>query len=120
MLDKLCPPALIYLLFSITHVVMDTANGLYNSAMVKMMVAFIFTILLNQLCVSGLSVVSWLFVFMPFILMSLIVALLLLAFGLDPRSGRVNVVEKSHFKHVKGHPIPETYHRDSRGNIVEK
>jgi hypothetical protein len=68
---------------------------------------------------AGLSVVSWLFVFMPFILMSVIVALILLVFGLDPKSGKINVVEKTHFKHVKGNPIPDVYHRDSRGTIVD-
>jgi hypothetical protein len=56
---------------------------------------------------------------MPFILMSIIVALILLMFGLDPKSGRINVVEKTHFKHVKGKPIPDVYHRDSRGMIID-
>ena len=45
--QNLCPPALIYLLFSITQVVIDTVKGLYNTALVKVWVAFVFTILLN-------------------------------------------------------------------------
>lgn len=54
----LCPPALIYLLFSITQVVIDTVKGLYNTALIKVWVAVIFTILLNYLCQSGLGIIS--------------------------------------------------------------
>ena len=87
----LCPPALIYLLFSITQVVIDTVKGLYNTALIKIWVAAIFTILLNYLCQSGLGIVSWLIVFIPFILMTLVVSILLLMFGLDPSTGKIKL-----------------------------
>ena len=57
--QNLCPPALIYLIFSITQVVIDTVKGLYNTALIKVWVAFIFTILLNYLCQLGLGIISW-------------------------------------------------------------
>ena len=41
--QRLCPPALIYLLFSITQIVIDTVKGLYNSAMIKILGRFVFT-----------------------------------------------------------------------------
>jgi len=85
---KLCPPALIYLVFSITQVGIDTSQGMYNMAFVKLWVALIFTILLNFLCVHGLGVISWIIVFVPFILMTLIVSMLLVMFGLNPATGR--------------------------------
>ena len=50
---QLCPPALIYLIFSITQVTIDSVKGEYNTALVKIWVAFIFTILLNYLCQQG-------------------------------------------------------------------
>lgn len=88
---QLCPPALIYLIFSITQVTIDSVKGEYNTALVKIWVAFIFTILLNYLCQQGLGVISWLIVFIPFMLMSVIVTMLLLMFGLDPTTGQINV-----------------------------
>ena len=48
----------------------------------------IFTLLLNYLCSQGLGVISWIIVFIPFILMTVIVTLLLVVFGLDPLTGK--------------------------------
>ena len=76
--SELCPPALMYLLFSITQIAIDTVKGLYNTALIKIWVAFIFTILLNYLCRLGLGIISWFIVFIPFVLMTLVVAILLL------------------------------------------
>tara|TARA_B110000003_G_scaffold26003_1_gene24759 strand:- start:2147 stop:2770 length:624 start_codon:yes stop_codon:yes gene_type:complete len=66
-------------------------KGYNNTALIKVWVTFIFTILLNYLCQSGLGIVSWIIVFIPFILMTVIVAMLLMLFGLDPRSGKLRV-----------------------------
>lgn len=87
----LCAPALIYLVFSLTQILIDVIQGMYNTAFLKMWVALVFTILLNFLCKSGLGIISWFIVFIPFILMTVIVAMLLLLFGLDPRTGKVNM-----------------------------
>jgi len=87
-LKQICPPALIYLVFSITQIVIDTIKGMYTVAFIKIWVALIFAILLNFLCNRGLGIISWLIVFVPFILMSIIVTLLLVMFGLDPLTGR--------------------------------
>lgn len=91
--QEICPPALIYLIFSTTQVVIDTTKGYYNLAMTKMFVALIFTMLLNYLCSLGLGIISWLIVFIPFILMTLIVSMLLLMFGLDPTTGKLKVYD---------------------------
>ena len=66
-------------------------KGYNNTALIKVWVTFIFTILLNYLCQSGLGIVSWIIVFIPFILMTVIVAMLLMLFGLDPRSGKLRI-----------------------------
>lgn len=87
---EICPPALIYIVFSFVQIVIDTSKGLYNVAFFKFWVAIIMTVLLNYLCSLGLSVVSWIIVFIPFILMTFIIALLILAFGLNPTTGKVN------------------------------
>ena len=102
--QNLCPPALIYLIFSITQIVIDTVKGLYNTALVKIWVAFIFTILLNYLCQLGLGIISWFIVFIPFLLMTLVVAILLLMFGLDPATGKIKILDnKKNHDHHKGH-----------------
>jgi|APSaa5957512493_1039668.scaffolds.fasta_scaffold41255_1 hypothetical protein len=93
-LTTLCPPALIYIIYATTQIGIDTARGEYNTAFLKFWVAIIFTVLLNHLCQSGLGIISWIIVFIPFILMTFIVALLLLVFGLDPKTGKITKGDK--------------------------
>lgn len=88
-IETLCPPAIIYMIFSFVHVIVDINNGLYNMALMKMIVAFIISIALNFLCQSGMGIVAWIIVFVPFILMTVITGLLLLVFGLNPATGRL-------------------------------
>ena len=91
---KLCPPAIIYLIFSVTQILIDTFKGLYNTAFVKVIVATMVTLLLNILCERGLGVVSWIIVFIPFILMTVIVSVILYTFGLDSSTGKLNQNQK--------------------------
>jgi hypothetical protein len=88
---SLCAPALIYVAFSLTQIVIDTFKGLYNTAFFKVIVMVIITILLNALCQAGMGIISWIIVFIPFIFMSIIVAILLYVFGLDPATGNLNI-----------------------------
>ena len=88
---NLCAPALIYVAFSLTQVIIDTFKGLYNTAFFKLIVMIIITILLNALCQAGMGIISWVIVFVPFIFMSVIVAILLYVFGLDPATGELKI-----------------------------
>lgn len=88
---SLCAPALIYIAFSLTQIIIDTFKGLYNTAFFKVIVMVIITILLNSLCQAGMGIISWIIVFIPFIFMSVIVAILLYVFGLDPSTGNLNI-----------------------------
>jgi hypothetical protein len=90
MIINLCPPAIIYLIFSITQIIIDIFKGLYNTAFIKVIVTTMVTFLLNILCEKGLSAVSWIIVFIPFILMTVIVSMLLYVFGLDAATGNLN------------------------------
>jgi len=87
---NLCPPALIYIAFSLTQIVIDTFKGLYNTAFFKCIVMIIITFLLNALCQTNMTIISWIIVFIPFIFMSVIVTILLYVFGLDAATGRLN------------------------------
>jgi len=89
-LENICPPAILYIAFSVTHIIIDTIKGLYNTALIKFVVMAVFTLLLNILCQMGISFVAWFIVFIPFIMMTIISSLLLFTFGLSPSSGKLN------------------------------
>jgi hypothetical protein len=90
MIDNLCPPALLYLGFSLTQIIIDIFKGFYNTAFFKSIVMIIFTLILNIMCKKGLSIVSWIIVFIPFILMTYITAVLMFVFGLSPTDNNID------------------------------
>lgn len=92
-LENICSPALLYLLFSVTQIIIDTFNRMYNTALVKFVVSIIFTYILNLMCNRGLTLISWIIVFIPFILMSVITTMLLLVLGLSPLKGKIKTFE---------------------------
>lgn len=85
--SSICPPALIYLIFSLVQIVLDVGQGMFNTAIMKSVVAIPVTWLLNTLCQRGMGIISWVIVFIPFLFMTAIVAMLLYAFGLNPDIG---------------------------------
>lgn len=118
--NNLCPPALIYLIFSITQISIDAISGYYNKALVKFWVSFVFTILLNHLCNMGLGTISWIIVFIPFILMTLVVSVILLMFGLDPNTGNISLNPKKEEK-KNNYPInitPSTSYNENNNDDV--
>ncbi len=84
MIETLCSPAILYMGFSLIQITIDTFKGMYNAAFLKTIVMIIMTLILNMLCSRELSLVAWLIVFIPFILMTYITSLLLFVFGLSP------------------------------------
>ena len=112
---KLCPPSLIYLIFSATQIVIDTFKGLYNTAFFKLIIAFMVTILLNALCQQGLGIISWIIVFVPFILMTVIVTMLLYVFGLDVARGPYQPVPPPPKNHGLPPPPPPPPQKKQHG-----
>jgi len=107
-INDFCAPALLYVAFSLTHIIIDTFKRMYNTAFVKFIVMIIFTFVLNLMCERGLGIISWFIVFIPFITMTVITSLLLITFGLSPIRGKTTYVDKrkhnvyhgkKHFKH---------------------
>ena len=78
-LEEVCSPAIIYVAFSIIHILIDVFKNSYNAALVKFIIMIVFTTLLNILCERGLGIVSWFIVFIPFITMTLLSQLVLMA-----------------------------------------
>ena len=87
---NLCAPSLIYVIFSLTQIIIDSLKGLYNTAFFKIIIMCLVTFLLNALCQQGLGIISWIIVFIPFIFMTVIVTMLLYIFGLDAATGTIN------------------------------
>ena len=114
MIGTLCPPAILYLGFSLTQIIIDTFKGHYNTAFFKTIVMFIFTLLLNILCSRGLGVISWLIVFIPFILMTYITAVLLFVFGLSPTNGKTDYS----VKYPTDYPSEMSIPRHPRGEVI--
>ena len=120
LINNLCGPALIYLVFSLTQIIIDIFKELYNTAFLKFIVMIVFTILLNILCEKGLGVVSWMIVFVPFIFMTLITSILLFSFGLTPSRGRVGNYEVKYYEPERQ---PSSYNSDDSellNNYYEK
>ena len=78
----ICPPAALYLAFSFIQILIDMFRGEMNIAFLKFLVMIVFTIALNMLCTAGLGIISWLIVFIPFILMTYITTILVFVFGI--------------------------------------
>ena len=55
---KLCAPAILYVGFSLTQIIIDTFKGFYDVAFFKSIVMIVFTIVLNALCSQGLGIIS--------------------------------------------------------------
>jgi ABC-type Na+ efflux pump permease subunit len=82
-------------------------HGHYNKAFIKLWVSMIFTLLLNHLCHRGLGLVSWIIVFIPFLLMSIIVTMLLVMFGFDPETGKLAIYDKTNNRVIKEPSSPQ-------------
>jgi hypothetical protein len=81
-IESLCPPALLYLLYSIIHIALDTSLGLYATALIKLVMALAGVVILDALCSVELGIVSWAIVATPFIIVAL-ASSISLGLGLD-------------------------------------
>jgi hypothetical protein len=83
--DNLCAPAILYVVFSLTQIIIDIFKNMYSMAFLKFLVMIIFTILLNMLCKNGLGIISWFIVFLPFITMTILTTLILFVLDVSPQ-----------------------------------
>ena len=93
-LENICPPALLYLAFSIIQIIIDMYKGDTIQAFFKFIVMIIFTIVLNAICSSGMTIISWFIVFIPFILMTYVTTILFFIFGVNPSKIKPSINKK--------------------------
>jgi hypothetical protein len=89
MLEKICSPALLYLAFSMVQITIDLFQGEYETSLLKFIIMFIFTAILNILCLNGYTKLVWFIVIIPIILLTYISSVLFYVFGINP--GKTNV-----------------------------
>ena len=102
----LCGPGLVYIGFSLIQIFIDIYNGVMNAAFLKFIIMIVFTLIINILCDLGFSVIAWILVFIPIIMMTVISTLLLQVFGLDSENNKL--YSKKITTDISNIPIPET------------
>lgn len=86
--DNLCSPAILYVVFSLTQIIIDIFKNMYGMAFLKFLVMIIFTILLNMLCKNGLGIISWFIVFLPFITMTILTTLIVFVLDMPQKKNK--------------------------------
>jgi len=94
MLEKICSPALLYLAFSMVQITIDLFQGEYQISLLKFIIMFIFTAILNILCLNGFTKLVWFIVIIPIILLTYISSVLFYVFGINPGKASVRVQEQ--------------------------
>ena len=118
---NLCIPAIIYIIFSITQIIIDTYKGLYNTVVIKIIIMIMISTLLQILCERGLNIISWIIVFIPFILMTVITSIILYVFGLNATTGKIDYECNSKNANNNSQNIKqcgENIHTNSNGDII--
>ena len=71
LIEDLCPPAFLFLLYVVVHVALDLSLGYYWMAGIKVATGAVQIFLLNAFCKFDLGVVSWVIIATPFLIMAL-------------------------------------------------
>jgi hypothetical protein len=95
MLEKICPPALLYLAFSMIQITIDLFQGDYVTSLLKFIIMFIFTTILNILCLNGYTKIVWFIVIIPIILLTYISSVLFYIFGINPEQTTLRMKQRT-------------------------
>lgn len=93
LLNYLCAPALIYVVFFFVQVVIELGHNNYRQALIQTIICIIFTCILQILCNANLSILSWVLVFIPIIMYTYMVLLILMVFRLNPEGAKQYLVK---------------------------
>ena len=74
-IEDLCPPALLYLIFLVVQLGLDASLGMWVTLVVKAIMGFATVIVLDTFCGIELGVVSWFLVATPFLITALATAI---------------------------------------------
>ncbi len=82
---SLCVPALIYMVFFLTHVLIAMFQEKYNHAFLQTLIGLLMTMLLQILCLRKMDIISWIIVFIPFIFYTYMIIIIYYVFGINPQ-----------------------------------
>ena len=74
-IEDLCPPALLYLIFLVVQLGLDASLGMWATLVVKAVLGFATVMVLDTFCGIELSAVSWFLVAAPFLITALATAI---------------------------------------------
>jgi hypothetical protein len=70
-IESLCPPAFLYMLYVLVHIGLDLSLGLYLTAGIKALTGVGLVFLLDSFCRVDLGIISWVVIATPFIITAL-------------------------------------------------
>jgi ABC-type multidrug transport system permease subunit len=104
-IESLCPPALLFAIFLALQLGLDTALGLFATAVVKAILGGAVVLILDMFCGVELSVVSWFLIATPFIISALATAIAI-GTGFDAKVLNGLVYETFKVKSAKTDDLP--------------
>jgi hypothetical protein len=93
-LNYLCAPALLYVVFFLIQIVIEISNESYKQALTQAIICVIFTCILQIFCNAELTLVAWLLVFIPVIMYTYMVLLIFMVFRLNPDKAQKYLIKK--------------------------
>jgi hypothetical protein len=93
-LNYLCPPALLYVVFFLIQIVIEISNESYKQALTQSIICIIFTCILQIFCNAELTLIAWILVFIPVIMYTYMVLLIFMVFRLNPDKAQQYLIKK--------------------------
>jgi len=94
-LNYLCPPALLYVVFFMINIIVEISEEKYKTALTQSIICVIFTCILQLFCMADMSLIAWVLVFIPIIMYTYMVLIIFLVFRMDPRSNKQLIVKQN-------------------------
>ena len=93
-LNYLCPPAILYVVFFMISIVAELSEEKYKAAFTQTIICIIFTCILQLFCMANMSLLAWVLVFIPIMMYTYMVLIIFLVFRMSPSDNKHIVVKK--------------------------
>jgi len=92
-LNYLCPPAILYVVFFMISIVAELSEEKYKTAFTQTIICIIFTCVLQLFCMANMSLLAWVLVFIPIMMYTYMVLIIFLVFRMSPSDNKQIVVK---------------------------